>query len=103
LRRPGLGLETIDGREDLGVLGKAIGLLVVVDALIIDVDEEDAAHAFLEVGGDPVLFLDGGLQTGGLGEVVSLAAVRDLDLHPILLWDHRVWSNVFPMLRVARE
>ena len=85
MRRPGLGLESIDGREDLGVLGKTVRLLIVVDALIVDVDEEDAAHAFLEVRDDPVPFLDGGLQTGGLGEVVSLAAVRDLDLHPILL------------------
>jgi hypothetical protein len=40
---------------------------------------------FLENGGDPVLRLDGGLQTGGLGEVVSLPAITDLDVHSRLL------------------
>ena len=80
-----LPFELVDRREDLRVLGEAERLLVVVDARAVDVDEEDAAHALRELGGDAVLILDGGLQTGGLGEVVSLAAVRDLDLHPILL------------------
>jgi hypothetical protein len=40
---------------------------------------------FLEHRGESVLGLDGGLQTGGLREVVSLAAVSDLDVHPSLL------------------
>src|SRR5574337_665055 len=40
--------------------------VVVVDLLVVDVDGEDPARAFLEVGGDAVLVLDGGLQTGGL-------------------------------------
>jgi hypothetical protein len=35
----------------------------------------------LEASGDPELFLDGGLQTGGLGVVVSFGAVGDLDVH----------------------
>jgi hypothetical protein len=35
----------------------------------------------LEARGDSELFLDGGLQTGGLGVVVSFRAVGDLDVH----------------------
>jgi hypothetical protein len=80
-----LRLELVDFREDLLVLREAIGHLVVVDQLPVDRDREDAARALLEVRGDAVLVLDGGLQTGGLGEVVSLAAVRDPYVHPILL------------------
>src|SRR5215831_634636 len=82
---PRLGLEGVDLFEDLLVGREAIGRLVVVDPLAVDVDEEHAAHAFLQLGDDPVLVLDGGLQTGGLRQVVSLAAVRDPDLHPIPL------------------
>ncbi len=75
----------VDLREDLLVLGEAIRRLVRVDGLAVDVDLEDAAHALDERGGDAVLALDGGLQTGGLGEVVSLAAVLDRDVHRRLL------------------
>jgi hypothetical protein len=78
-------LELLDLGEDLLVLGEPVRHLVVVDLLAVDLDGEDPAGAFLEVGGDAVLVLDGGLQTGGLGEIVSLAAVRDPDLHPFLL------------------
>jgi hypothetical protein len=35
----------------------------------------------LEASGDPEFLLDGGLQTGGLGVVVSFGAVGDLDVH----------------------
>src|SRR5713226_9500606 len=91
-----LRLELVDLGEDLFVLGEAERHLVVVDLLAVDVDGEDPAGAFREVGGDAVLGLDGGLQTGGLGKIVSLAAVRDPDLHPILL------STSFPrMIRGA--
>jgi hypothetical protein len=67
------------------VFREAIGHLVVVDDLPVYRDGEDTAGAFLEISGDAVLVLDGGLQTGGLGEIVSLAAVHDPDVHPILL------------------
>ncbi|MEK7709398.1 MAG: hypothetical protein AAB324_01505 [candidate division NC10 bacterium] len=59
--------------------------LVVVDDLSVDGDGEDAAVALFEAGGDAELLLDGGLQTGGLGEVVSLSAVGDQNVHPFLL------------------
>ena len=71
--------------EDFLVGGEAVGDLVVVGDLAVDGDGEDAAVALFEAGGDAELFLDGGLQTGGLGEVVSLSAVGDPDLHPTLL------------------
>src|SRR3972149_6471723 len=68
-----------------GVDLEAVGHLIVVDRLPVDLHGEDAARALAEVGGDPVRVLDGGLQTGGLGEVVSLSAVGDPGVHPTLL------------------
>jgi len=62
-----------------------VGHLVVVDDLAIKGDGEDAAVPLFEVGGDAEFLLDRGLQTGGLGEVVSLPAVRDEDVHPLSL------------------
>src|SRR6266581_4753737 len=84
-RETALRLDLVDLGEDLLVLREAVGHLVVVGHLPVDLHCEDTAGALLEVGGDAVLVLDGGLQTGGLGEVVSLPAVRDQDPHPILL------------------
>jgi hypothetical protein len=49
---------------------------------------------FLENRSESVLVLDGGLQTGGLGQVVSLAAVSDLDVHPSLLPEGGLHSNM---------
>src|SRR5262249_36957033 len=74
-------LSGVDLREDLRVLGEAVGLLVGVGLLAVDEDFEDAAHALVQRGGDAVFLFDRGLQTGGLGEVVSLPAVLDPDLH----------------------
>ncbi len=71
----------LDLLEDLFVGREPICRLVRIDGLAVDRDLEDAAEAFLETGGDPVLLLDGGLQTGGLREVVSLPAVGDEDVH----------------------
>ncbi len=62
-----------------------MGDLVVVHGLAVDGDGEDAAVPLFEVGGDAELLLNGGLQTGGLGKVVSLPAVGDPDIQPILL------------------
>ena len=74
-------LSGVDLGEDLLVGREAIVVLVRVGGLAVDEDFEDAAHAFLQPSGDAVLVLDGGLQTGGLREVVSLPAVQDLDVH----------------------
>ena len=78
-------LNEVDLLEDLLVGREAVVVLVGVDGLAVDEHLEDAAHAFLQPGGDAVLVLDGGLQTGGLGEVVSLPAIADLDVHSRLL------------------
>jgi len=77
-----LPLSLVDLGENLLVLGEAIRILVGVGEMIVDRHLEDATDTFLEARGDAVPVLDGGLQTGGLGQVVSLAAVKDLDVHP---------------------
>src|SRR5215468_8133485 len=78
-------LDLVDLGEDLLVLREAIGHLVVVHELPVDLHGEDSSSTFLQISGDAVLVPDGGLQTGGLGQVVSLAAIDDRDVHPILL------------------
>lgn len=78
-------LEGVELVEDLLVGGEAIRDVLIVDQLAIDGDFEDTTVARFERGGDPVLVLDRGLQTGGLRKVISLSAVRDLDVHPVLL------------------
>ncbi len=74
-------LTLADFREDLFVIGEAAGGPVGIDGLAVDGDLKDPAVAFLEVGCDPEFLLNGGLQTGGLGKVVSLPAIQDLDRH----------------------
>ena len=71
--------------ENLFVLGEAAGLVLGVDLLPVDDDVEDAAAPLDELRIDADLFLDSGRQTGGLGEVASLHAVLDEDLHGCLL------------------
>ena len=75
-------LSGLDLLEDLLVLGEAIRLLIRVHDLLADEDFEDATCTLAQRGGDAVLVLDSGLQTGGLRQVVSLAAIEDLDVHP---------------------
>ena len=74
-------LDGVDLSEDLFVFRKAIRLLIRVGDLAVDEDLEDAARALAQRGGDAVLVFDGGLQTGGLRQVVSLAAIQNLDVH----------------------
>ena len=70
-----------DAGEDLLVRGEAIGLVLRIDALAVERHVEHATVSALEASGDSELFLDGGLQTGGLWVVVSFGAVGDLDVH----------------------
>ena len=70
-----------DAGEDLLVRGEAIGLVLRIDALAVKRHVEHATVSALEASGDSELFLDGGLQTGGLWVVVSFGAVGDLDVH----------------------
>ena len=79
-------LSGVDLGEDLLVLRETVGRLVGVDRGPVDEDLEDPARALDERRGDAVLVLDGGLQTGGLGEVVSLSAVQDPKVHPAPPW-----------------
>jgi len=74
-------LALSDFREDLFVIGEAAGGPVGIGGLAVDGNFKDPAVPLLEVGSDPEFLLDGGLQTGGLGKVVSLSAVCDLDRH----------------------
>ena len=67
--------------EDLLVRGEAVRLVLRVDALVVEHDVEHTAVSALKARGDSELLLDGGLQTGGLGVVVSFGAVGDLDVH----------------------
>ena len=70
-----------DPGEDLLVRGEAVRLVLRVDALAVKGHVEHPTVPALEASGDSELFLDGGLQTGGLGVVVSFRAVGDLDVH----------------------
>jgi len=80
-----LFLSGVDLLEDFIIRRKPVCRLVRVDDVVVDRHFEDPAVPFLENRGESVLGLDGGLQTGGLGQVVSLSAVSDLDVHPRLL------------------
>ena len=88
-------LRLVDLREDLLVRREAVVVLVGVGGAAVDEHLEDATHAFLQPGGDAVLVLDGGLQTGGLGEVVSLPAVEDLDVHGSSLPPDRIVTTLY--------
>ena len=78
-------LSGVDLLENFLVGRKAVRRLVRVDDVVVDRYLEDPAVPFLEHRGESVLGLDGGLQTGGLWEEVSLRAIRDQDIHAILL------------------
>ena len=74
----GPGAEQLD---HLGVVREAAGLVLREDEVAVGDDVEDAAAAFDQLGLDTELALQPGLQTGGLGQVVSLHAVGDGDPH----------------------
>ena len=78
-----------DPGEDLLVRGETVGLVLRVDALAVERHVEHTAVPALKTSGDAELFLDGGLQTGGLGVVVSFGAVGDLDVHACTLLSGR--------------
>ena len=78
-------LSGVDLRENFLVSREAVRLHVRVGDLVVDRHLENAGDTLFQGGRDAVLTLDGGLQTGGLWEVVSLSAVSDLDVHPLLL------------------
>ena len=73
--------EGVEFAQHLLVLGEPTDLILGEDQFSVGGDIEDAAAAFDELGLDAVGLLDGLRQTGGFGEVVSLHAVLDADLH----------------------
>ncbi len=68
-------------RQDLVVLREATRLVLGEYLLVIDDDVEDPIATGGQFGLDASLTLDSGRQTGGLGQVVSLLAVGDRNLH----------------------
>lgn len=77
-------VSALEGRElveDLGFFRKPAHVAFAEDHLAVDFDVEDASTASDQLDFSVVLFANGGLQTGGAGEVVSNPAVLDSDLH----------------------
>jgi hypothetical protein len=63
------------------MLGEAPGPVLAVDQVAVDLHVEDATAAFDELGLNVELPFDRLRQTGGFGQVVSLSAVSDGDVH----------------------
>ena len=80
----GLGLRLDQGCnlvEHFVVLGEAPNLLLAPDLRAIDVYVEDAARPFDQLRLHLELVFDRIRQTGGCGEIISLPAILDGDLH----------------------
>ncbi len=76
--------SALEGREfleDLGIFRESADVAFAEDHLAVDFDVEDASAASDQLDFSVVLFSNGGLQTGGAGEVVSNPAVLDSDFH----------------------
>jgi hypothetical protein len=69
--------------DDLSGLREATGIMLAPDFLAVYHDVEDATGPFDEFGAHPDLLLDCIRQTGGIGVVVSLAAIGDSDGHVV--------------------
>lgn len=83
----GYGLRTddtliaLDQSEDFARFREAAGALFRVDEAAVDLDVENSAAALDQPGFHAESFLKFVHQTGGFGEVVSLAAIFNSDLH----------------------
>ena len=80
-----------DPADDVHVVREALAAAPAVDHPPVHGDLVDPPLALDEFSVNAELFLDGGRQTGGLREVVSLDAIGDSDLH-----------RRAPVLRVSR-
>lgn len=79
--------------HDFPVLRKATHVVLAIDLLAIEHDVKDSAAALDEFAMHLIFaetVLQFGHQTGGLRQVVSLIAVRDLNLHTRLLSNERI-------------
>ena len=77
-------------RKNLVVFGEASCLGLGEDQFLVRYDVKDSTAAAYEFTLDAGLVADRGRQTGGLGEIISLSAVGDADLHELLLG---VWRD----------
>ena len=75
----------VDQVADFVRAREAMGLVLGEDELIVHLDVEDPAVPLLELRVDAVALLQLSRQTGGRGQVVSLGAVGDPDVHGGLL------------------
>jgi hypothetical protein len=67
------------------VFGKPSGLMLRVNQLVVDLHVEDAAPPLDQLGINPELLFELFRQTGGFGEVVSLYAILNRDMHDRIL------------------
>ena len=80
----GLGLRLGQGSnlvEHFVVFGEAPDLLLVPNLRAVDVNVENAARPFDQLRLHLELVFDRIRQTGGCGEIISLSAIFDGDLH----------------------
>jgi hypothetical protein len=73
------------GAEDLVLRRKTAGRSFREDHPAVGDDVEDTAAPFDEIRLDAEMLPDCGRQTGGPGQVVSLAAIGDGQVHAVLL------------------
>ncbi len=70
-----------DQLRHLSRIREAVDVVLREDGSTVEIDVEDALGARLEFGVDAECILELSRQTGGSGEVVSLRAVGDADVH----------------------
>lgn len=75
------GAAGAQGVDDLGVLGKAFLGVLGEDEVAVRDDVEHTVGPFDQLGVDAERVLDGGRQTGGLGQVLSTGAVGNRQRH----------------------
>lgn len=80
-----LGAQVGDLVDDLVVFGEPARVVFRPDLRAIDVYVEHAPGTFDELGRDAEALFECIRQTGGLGEVVSLAAILDAEFHRVHL------------------
>lgn len=72
--------------------------MLAPDLLAVDMDIENSARAFDQLGIDAELFLDRSRQTGGLGKIISLRAILDRNGHSC-----RSFQNAAPECEMRNE
>ena len=89
--------------NDLGMLRKAMRLVLREDLLSVDLDVEDAALAGDDLGLQPELALNRGRQTGGLWPIVSTNAIGDGDVHTVTMINPRFLAGTWRPARADED